>query len=304
MDKNLITRLRLPRVKIPPKPITSFVKENTKEPGVEITEIVKFSIDIQGYRRNIFAYVVPALSNPVIIGLPWIREDNVIIKPATDTLIINSYGLTISTKETPVSSKIKELTATPFATLVKEARKRQKPLTVFKVSLKDITKALRPKTIRTPTEIQKLLPAQYHDHLPLFKGGIAAELPPHRPGINHTFTLKIGKNGQERNLPWGPLYRITRDKLLVLRKTLNELLDKGFIRASNSPAGAPVLFAKKEKGLRFCMNYRGLNNITKKNRYPLPLIKKILSGISKARYFTKLNITAIFHKIRIAKGQK
>ena len=138
---------------------------------------------------------MPALSNPVIIGLPWIREDNVIIKPATDTLIINSYGLTISIKITPVSSEIKKLTAAPFATLVKGARKRQKPLTVFKASLKDITKALHPKIIRTPAEIRKLLPAQYHDHLPLFEGDMAAELPPHRPGINYTFTLEKGKNG-------------------------------------------------------------------------------------------------------------
>ena len=50
------------------------------------------------------------------------------------------------------------------------------------------------------------------------------------------------------------------------------------------------------------MDYRGLNNITKKNQYPLPLIEKTLSGISKARYFTKLDITAAFYKIRIAKG--
>ena len=69
VDKDLITELRLPRVKIPLKLITSFIKENTKEPWVEITEIAKFSIDIQGYWQNIFTYVVPALSNPVIIGL-------------------------------------------------------------------------------------------------------------------------------------------------------------------------------------------------------------------------------------------
>ena len=50
------------------------------------------------------------------------------------------------------------------------------------------------------------------------------------------------------------------------------------------------------------MDYRGLNNITKKNQYPLPLIKKTLNSISKIRYFIKLNITAVFHKIRIAKG--
>ena len=159
VDKDLITELRLPRIKIPPKPIIGFVKENTKEPWVEITEIAKFFIDIQGYRRNIFTYVVPALLNPVIIGLPWIREDNIIIRPITDTLIINSYGLTISTKITPVLLEIKELMVTPFIILVKGARKRQKPLTVFKVLLKDITKVLRFKVTRTLAEIRKLLPA-------------------------------------------------------------------------------------------------------------------------------------------------
>ena len=70
VDKNLIIKLRLPRIKILPKPITGFIKENIKEPGVEITKIVKFFINIQGYRRNIFAYVMPTLLNLIIIGLP------------------------------------------------------------------------------------------------------------------------------------------------------------------------------------------------------------------------------------------
>ena len=94
-----------------------------------------------------------------------------------------------------MSSEIKELTPGPFTILIKRARKCQKPLTVFKASLKDITKTLHLKIIRTPAEIRKLLPAQYYNYLPLFKGGMAAELPPHRPGINHTFTLEKGENG-------------------------------------------------------------------------------------------------------------
>ena len=103
--------------------------------------------------------MVPALLNLVIMGLPWMREDNVIIKPATNTLIINSYGLIISIKIIPVLLKIKELTATPFIILVKRARKCQKPLIIFKALLKNITKTLRLKITRTPAEIRKLLPA-------------------------------------------------------------------------------------------------------------------------------------------------
>ena len=123
MDKDLNIKLRFPRVKIQSKWITNFVKENTKEPGVEITEIVKFSIDIQGYRRNIFAYVVLILLNPVIISLLSIRENNIIIKPISNTLIINSYNLTILIKEIQILLKIKESIVTPFAILIKGVKK-------------------------------------------------------------------------------------------------------------------------------------------------------------------------------------
>ena len=67
--------------------------------------------------------MVPALLNFVIMGLLWMREDDVIIRPVTDTLIINSYGLTISTKIILVLLEIKELMVAPFTILVKGARK-------------------------------------------------------------------------------------------------------------------------------------------------------------------------------------
>ena len=139
--------------------------------------------------------MVPALLNPVIMGLPWIREDNVIIRLVINTLIINSYGLKILIKIIPISSEIKESMATLFIILIKGARKRQNPLIIFKVLLEDITKALRFKITRTPMKIRKLLPAQYYDHLPPFEGDMAAELSLHRLGIDHIFTLEKGENG-------------------------------------------------------------------------------------------------------------
>ena len=87
------------------------------------------------------------------------REDNVIIRFITDILIINSYGLIILIEIILVSPKIKELMVAPFVILVKEARKCQKPLTVFKVLSEDIIKVLYFKVMRIPVEIRKLLPA-------------------------------------------------------------------------------------------------------------------------------------------------
>jgi hypothetical protein len=77
---------------------------------------------------------------------------------------------------------------------------------------------------------------------------------------------------------------MSRDELLILRKTLTDLLDKGFIRVSNSLIIALILFIKKlKRGLRFCIDYKGLNRVIKKDRYPLPLIYETLRNINKAK---------------------
>ena len=65
------------------------------------------------------------------------------------------------------------------------------------------------------------------------------------------------------------------------------------------------MFAKKPGGgLRLCIDYRALNAITKKDRYPLPLIRETLNSLSKAKWFTKLDVNAAFHKIRVAPGDE
>ncbi|KAL2017202.1 hypothetical protein VTK56DRAFT_2409 [Thermocarpiscus australiensis] len=98
---------------------------------------------------------------------------------------------------------------------------------------------------------------------------------------------------------------MSREELIVLRKTLTELLDKNFIRASSSSASAPVLFVRKPGGgLRFCVDYRGLNAVTRKDRYPLPLINETLRSLSKAKWLTKLDVIAAFHKIPIKEGDE
>ena len=98
---------------------------------------------------------------------------------------------------------------------------------------------------------------------------------------------------------------MSRDELLVLRRELTDLLDKGFIRVSHSPAAAPVLFVRKPGGgLRFCVDYRALNKITRKDRYPIPLIQETLNQVSRAKWYTKLDVSAAFHKLRIAAGDE
>ena len=179
---------------------------------------------------------------------------------------------------------------------------KQKNVQVFAASLRDIEKALKVKTYSDPKE---KLPKEYHPWLDVFDRTAAERLPPHWKGQDHAIQLDLKADGSVPEVPWGLFYAMSQNDLLVLHNTLNGLLDKGFIRVSQSPAAAPVLFVKKPGGgLWFCVDYCGLNKITRKDHYPLPLIQETLNSISKAKFFPKLDVIAAFHKIRVEEGDE
>ena len=98
---------------------------------------------------------------------------------------------------------------------------------------------------------------------------------------------------------------MSRDELAVLKKSQEDNLSKGYIQASSSLSAALVLFVKKPGGgLWFCVDYYGLNDLTIKNKYPLPLIWETLNRLCKAVYSIKLDIIAAFNKIKIAAGEE
>ncbi|CAA7036596.1 unnamed protein product [Microthlaspi erraticum] len=95
-------------------------------------------------------------------------------------------------------------------------------------------------------------------------------------------------------------YRMAPAELAELKKQIEDLLSKGFIRPSVSPWGAPVLFVKKKDGsFRLCIDYRGLNRVTVKNRYPLPRIDELLDQLRGATWFSKIDLASGYHQIPI-----
>ena len=96
--------------------------------------------------------------------------------------------------------------------------------------------------------------------------------------------------------------RMPPNELKELKKQLKTLLDKGFIRPSSSPWGCPALFVKKKDGsLQMCVDYRPLNEVTIKNKYPLPRIDILFDQLSGARYFSKIDLRLGYHQIKIQK---
>ncbi|KAL0560669.1 hypothetical protein IC582_001079 [Cucumis melo] len=98
-------------------------------------------------------------------------------------------------------------------------------------------------------------------------------------------------------------YRMAPAELKELKVQLQELLDKGFIRPSVSPWGAPVLFVKKKDGsMRLCIDYRELNKVTVKNRCPLPRIDDLFDQLQGATVFSKIDLRSGYHQLRIKDG--
>src|SRR6267154_5789096 len=128
------------------------------------------------------------------------------------------------------------------------------------------------------------VPSDYHEFADIFDKGKAGAL------LHHPFDLKIDLEDGVAP-PLGTIYSLSSVELEALRKFLDENIATGQFHSSSSPHGAPVLFVKKKDGsLCLCVDFRGLNKITKKDRYPLPLISDLLNSPGKARVYTKIDL--------------
>ncbi|GBG77229.1 hypothetical protein CBR_g23556 [Chara braunii] len=100
--------------------------------------------------------------------------------------------------------------------------------------------------------------------------------------------------------PKGCVYRMGQGELEELRRQIDDMIDRGWIRPSESAFGAPVLFVpKKGVKLRMCIDYRGLNRITRKNAYPLPRIDDLLDAAGGCKVFSKIDLKSGYHKIEV-----
>ncbi|GJP41548.1 hypothetical protein CLOM_g1212 [Closterium sp. NIES-68] len=124
---------------------------------------------------------------------------------------------------------------------------------------------------------------------------LPAGLPPSRPE-DHRIELEPGAQPTVQRQ-----FRLSQPELEELQKQLDYLLMKGFIRPSTSPYAAPILFTpKKDGGFRMCIDYRALNRITIKSRYPIPRADDLLDQLRGAKFFLKIDLRGGYHQILVA----
>ncbi|XP_039053116.1 uncharacterized protein LOC120195059 [Hibiscus syriacus] len=222
----------------------------------------------------------------VVLGLDFMMASQVIPVPASSCLMfMGEQPCVVPATILPRPGK-KILSAIQFKRGVK---KGEPSFLVFPISKEDDNLGMVPRNVK---EVLR----DFEDVMP---GELTKELPPRRL-VDHEIELIPGVKP-----PAKCPYRMSPPELAELRKQLDELLQAGFIRPSKSPFGAPVLFQRKHDGsLRLCVDYRALNKVTVRNKYPIPLIVDLLDQLSNAKYFTKLDLRSGYHQVRVAEGDE
>jgi transposase InsO family protein len=254
--------------------------------------VVKLSI--HGHQEEICLDVFGLAAHDIILGLPWLQEHNPTINWVTRKLLLENCDCTRSSKPAHRQrSMADEKTINNIASKQTHQRKRVVDSTMIRrKSLPDV-RVLEKRA--TP-----VIPREYKEFAKLFEEELGPDaLPKHQPW-DHEIKLEPGKEPG-----FQPIYKLSEKELEALRKYIDKMIKKGFIRRSESPAGFPVLFVPKKNGdLRPCIDYRKLNEITVKNRYPLPNIGELRDRLAHAEIFTALDLRGAYNLIRIKEGEE
>jgi hypothetical protein len=250
------------------------------------------SLSIRESYTEALHFMVSDLSYDVILGLPWLQLGgkskctNWIKR--TISFVYAGRPVTLEAGR-PSKRALKSQFGDRVLNSVEVKRLIRKKRPIFQAILNlngEVSVNSAPESERC-----KELQREFSD---VFPQDLPGQLPPDR-GEPFKIETEPGATPVNRSI-----YRLSPSELEELRRTLDDLLQKGFIRPSNSPWGAPVLFApKKDGGLRFCIDYRGLNKQTVKNAYPLPRADDLIDQLQGAQFFSKIDLRSGYWQIPI-----
>ena len=271
---------------------------------------VQLKLKCGGYRGDISARVFPNMNKQMILGIPWLSKENphidwtqaaVVMKKGQDWI---SLPLAKSQQQDPVHLAT-EISATRLDKMLKRKEVERAFLGIIRTLVKEDPEGME--TLEESMTTQKpkwdqALPSHIREVLEEFDDVFPQDLPLGLPPVRQGHEFKIDL---EDDVPpvHRPLYKMSPLELEEAKKQIESMLEHGFIRPSDSPYGAPVLFVPKKDGsLRFCIDYRWLNKKTVKNRYPLPLPEELFDRLGSARVFSKIDLRSGYWQMPVKPG--
>ena len=257
---------------------------------------VNLRIRIGALRDTVRCYVLDMAGFDIILGDGWLTSRRVHMDFGTKSAFV--YKGKFRTTIRAVSHRMERArpVAGPLLSALQVKRLLRSTERSFLVQVTDSTVERYLASIQTPAD--GLVPpgrmqAILSDYKDVFEE-LPDKLPPPR---NHAHVIPLEPGARP---VFRPMYRLTPAEKAEVERQVTDLLRKGYIEPSHSPWGAPVLFVpKKDGGLRMCIDYRFLNKITVKNRYPLPRIEDLLEQLHGATVFSGLDLASGYWQIRI-----
>ena len=255
-----------------------------------------------GFTFHLTAVIVPNLSNDIILGINFLKVFQPDINWNNETITIDRNKLpentitNVTDHTTPLmlqSYTIESDSSPNTSSIVRQQRRQQHIHNHHSQIHKSVTTNCNTSTSNT-TPTSKYENDMYDTYSDVF-APVPPGLPPERP--NFSYTIDTLPNATP---PAKAPYRLSTIHNDELKKQLDTLLVNKWIRPSRSSYAAPVLFTtKKDNTWRMCIDYRDLNNITIKNKYPLPHINQLIDRLSNAKWFSKLDLANGYHQIRV-----
>ena len=293
LDKKYADRHKM--LQVPLKhPITLYNIDGMLNVAGSITHKVRLALKV-GPSEDNYDFLVTSLGpEHVILGLPWLRQRNPQIDWQEGTMRLNSTAEIaqpeLEVEVTRIMANRMERRRLLAEKVLDTVQDEVFCLAGFTYSQQIAEKATAAKPKKT---FEEMVPKHYRDFAKVFSEEESQRLPEHQPW-DHAIDLEPDavKHWKVKSYPMSPSEQVELDKFL------QEHISKGYLVPSKSPMASPVFFIKKKDGkLRLVQDYRRLNKITIKNRYPLPLAADIINRLSGAEYFTKFDVQWGYHNI-------
>jgi len=269
--------------------------DGTEVTGGPVTYDVQVHLTINHHEEDIRLHCITIGNAPIILGLPWLKFHDPVIGWKNHTVKFHSdHCAEKCLPSSPSMNTVPEEKATK-----QYYRKTPENWEIGKMDPWEVCQTIINKIKENSKTSENPIPPEYHKFLEVFTKKEPTALPPHHTH-DHQIPLEEG-----RTHPYEPLRPLNEEKMKALKEYLEVNEKRGWIWASTSLAGAPIHFVKKKgRGLRLCVDYRQLNEITIKDWTPLPLIRESLDQLSSATIYTKLNILDVYYNLRIAAGDE
>src|SRR5215813_8420998 len=330
IDKDYVNRNNIPTRKLQ-QPIPVLNVDGTPNEAGKITHVVSLILRYNGHSERAIFAVTSLGKQDLILGLPWLREHNPEVNWKTGEVKMTRCSEKCSTctterrKAKKVARLQKRCQAGPMPELVededdegeeeKEEKEEEREYgdRIFATVLHPEPVHIRASTtIATrlaeaahklnadkPKGFKDIVPSYLHDFEEVFSKTSFDSLPEHKQWDH---AIELIPQAVTRSCK---VYPLAQHEQKQLDEFLEENLQTGRIRPSKSPMASPVFFIKKKDGsLRLVQDYRALNDITIKNRYPLPLISELVNQLRGAKYFTKLDVRWGYNNVRIKEGDE